>query len=307
MGWQSDELSSQRASCIPPLRSLPIEKITSQNPTLQAIFPLSSTLNIIRTLDPSLTPIPNATTFGTGGSAYAQLFYAGVEQFYCHADSCTQNTKQGNTDWNCQNLQCTCRSKTNFCGGGQTDLSGAINGLGGNLTISCGTVDTSTNTATCGFKQSTLQSLFGSQGLTLNGCSFGECVRQSVIDSGGNATSTGDQTGKAPLNGGVIAGLAVVGTFVFLALLLLVYGVIMQRKVRKSGSGDLAGIQVGVEWTNVSYIVPGSGRGLFKKRGLATITDDKAVLDNVTGKVPAGSMMAILGPSGTYRRNHSMI
>ena len=121
-----------------------------------------------------------------------------------------------------------------------------------------------------------------------------------MIDSGGSATSTGDQTGKAPLGGGVIAGLAVVGSLAFLALLLLVYGMVMQRKIRKGGSSDPAGIQVGVEWTNVSYVVPGSGHGLFKKRGLANVTNDKAVLDNVTGKVPAGSMMAILGPSGTY-------
>jgi len=271
------------------------------NPTLQAVYPLSSTLNILRTLNPSLTPIPNATAFGPGGSAYAQLFYAGVEQFYCYADSCTQDTKQGSADWNCQNLQCTCRPKTTFCGGGQLDLTGAINSLNGTLIISCGTVDVSTNTATCQFKQSTLQSLFGSQGLTLNGCSFGECVRQSVIDTAGNATSTGNQTGKAPLNGGVTAGLAVVGSLAFFALLLLVYGMIMQRKIRKGGSSDLAGIQVGVEWSSISYTVPGSGHGLFKrpgKSGLANVTNDKTVLDNVTGKVPAGSMMAILGPSG---------
>lgn len=90
-----------------------------QNPTLQAIFPAQANLNILRTLQPGLTPLPNVTGFGSAGSVYAQLFYAGVEQFYCTANSCSQTVSgEASADWTCSNLQCTCRTNTSFCGGG---------------------------------------------------------------------------------------------------------------------------------------------------------------------------------------------
>ncbi|KAG5643567.1 hypothetical protein DXG03_000662 [Asterophora parasitica] len=277
-----------------------------QNPTLQAIYPLDSTLNIIRTLQPSLTPIPNTTAYGSAGNVYAQLFYAGVEQFYCQADSCTQTLADGAANWNCQNLSCTCREGTTFCGGVPTlSLTKTINSLGGSLDIDCDAVDNSTDTATCHFNQEVLRTLFPPSGLALNGCTFGECVRQSVIDTGGNGTdtNTGENGGKS-ISGGVIAGLAVVGALVFLALAFLLLGCAKQRKARSAVSGDNGGIQVGLEWEAISYTVPGSSSasilgGLRKRRGQpAEVNDDKVVLDNVSGMVQAGQMMAILGPSG---------
>ncbi|KAH9972022.1 hypothetical protein BJV74DRAFT_953946 [Russula compacta] len=60
------------------------------NPTLQSVFPHSLTLMILRTLNTSLTPQPNSTSFGPSGSAYAQLWYDGVDQFYCAATGCSQ-------------------------------------------------------------------------------------------------------------------------------------------------------------------------------------------------------------------------
>lgn len=276
------------------------------NPTLQAIFPLDSTLNIIRTLQPSLTPIPNATAFGSAGTIHAQLFYAGVEQFFCQADSCNQTLGNGGASakWACQNLRCTCREGTTFCGGvPSSNLVKTINGLSGFLDIDCGSVDSSTKTATCHFNQQVLQGLFPPSGLTLNGCSFGECVRQSVIDNGGNGTDTSStDVGGKSLSGGVIAGLAVVGGLVFLALAFLLFGCIKQRKARMAKFGDNVGIQVGVEWDAISYTVPGSsGAGILgtlrRRRGAGNV-DDKAVLDSVSGNVQAGQMMAVLGPSG---------
>ncbi|KAF9464628.1 hypothetical protein BDZ94DRAFT_1256193 [Collybia nuda] len=275
------------------------------NPTLQAIYPLTSTLNIIRTLQPSLTPVPNATAFGSAGSVYAHLFYAGVEQFYCAADSCVQNLGSGgdSTDWSCQNLQCTCRPGTTFCGGTVgSNLTNTINGLSGTLGIDCGVVNTTTNTATCNFKQTTLQGLFGLKGLTLNGCSFGECVRQSVIDSNGNVTDTPTEEHMTkPLSGGVIAGLAVVGGLLFVSLLLLLWGCFKQKAARRTRSDDDSGIHVSVEWDNLSYSVLSPDKtawinSLRRQRGASN--DDKVVLDSVSGRVQAGQMMAILGPSG---------
>ncbi|KIK59076.1 hypothetical protein GYMLUDRAFT_44816 [Collybiopsis luxurians FD-317 M1] len=267
------------------------------NPTLKAIYPLSSTLNIIRTLDPSLSPIPNTTSFGSVGSLFAQLFYDGEEQFYCKAGSCAQDTN----NWSCQNLACTCRTNTTFCGGvPSTDLTATINNLTGILNIDCGDIDNSTQQATCNFKQATIATVFGPDGLLLNGCSFGECIRQSVLDSSGtNSTTTStSSSAKSSLGGGVIAGLAVVGSLLLIAVLFLIFGWFAQRRARRSGYDKSATGNVAVQWTDVSYIVPASTNSLWRKRSSSGFNDDKVILDSVSGYVKPGQMMAILGPSG---------
>ncbi|KIL68502.1 hypothetical protein M378DRAFT_158303 [Amanita muscaria Koide BX008] len=275
------------------------------NPTLQAIYPLDSYLNIMRTVQPSLTPLPNTTSFGGAGTAYVQLFYAGVEQFYCEADSCTQqalNQTQGATSWTCPNLHCTCRSGTSFCGAvSSTNLTATINSLDGTLEIDCQGVDNATQTATCNFKQTLLNSLFGSDGLALQGCTFGECVRQSVIDSSTIANASSPAAGTS-LSGGVIAGLVVVGALVLLSLLFLLWGLYRQRLVRKAGYNHDHGRRATLEWANVSYIVPrtaGITTWITSWTGDARYcSDDRTIVDSVSGRVQAGQMMAILGPSG---------
>jgi len=276
----------------------------SQNPTVQSVYPLPMTLNILRTLQPSLTPIPNVTGFGAAGSIYAQLWYAGVEQFYCQANSCKQvlaSKNQNTTNWNCHNLQCTCISDTTLCGGpSELNLNSTINGLTGDITVSCSGLNSS-NTATCAFQQSVLQSIFGASGLSLSDCSFGECVQQSVIDesssSGPDVTNT-----KKELDGGVIAGLVVVCVLLLLALVLLVLGLLKQKKMRKgavnNATKETSG-GIGVVWTDLSYVIPGAGsRNWLGKKRLEGFSDDKVILDGLSGTVLPGQMMAILGPSG---------
>lgn len=171
--------------------------------------------------------------------------------------------------------------------------------LSGSLTVSCNA------NSSCSFGQSLLDTLFGANGLSLSPCSFGECVRQSVIDSSSNTTTS--NTGTKSTNGldvGVIAGLAVVGGLVAIALLFLILGCLSQRRARKAVSNHLT--ERGgypLEWNDITYIIPseGAGRRSFfrtEKSGQTT-TDDKVILDNVSGRVDPGQMMAILGPSGT--------
>ena len=281
--------------------------ILGQNPTLQALFPLSSTLNILRTLNPSLTPVPNVTGFGSAGSVYAQLLYAGVEQFYCSAHSCTQSldNSTGGADWTCTDLACTCVANATFCSGEET-LTSIIDGLSGQLIISCD-APASDSTASCAFKQATIDSVFGSSGLTLTGCVYGECVAQNVIDDvTNNGTGSGGSASKdKSLSGGVIAGLAVVGGLILLALLVLAYGFWEQRRARKAGSKSSSRSGgVSVQWSDLSYFVPQNGSGWFggslrNRRGRRDLSDQKVILDSVSGRVRPGEIMAVMGPSGT--------
>lgn len=105
-------------------------------PTLQALFPLSSTLTITRSLNASLTPggedaLKQASLAYGNGLVYAQLWYDGVEQFFCKANGCTQTVSSASgssvngSNWNCPSLVCTCRNGTDFCGG-QGVVSGFI-------------------------------------------------------------------------------------------------------------------------------------------------------------------------------------
>jgi ABC-type multidrug transport system fused ATPase/permease subunit len=204
---------------------------------------------------------------------------------------------------------CTCRPGATFCGG-VLDLTTTINTLGGTLVVSCAAPDSTTNAAQCDFQQSVLQSLFGASGLSLSGCTFGECVRQSVIDVAGTSSPSGNGTSKSSFGGGVIAGLAVVGSLVVFALLFLVYGIVKRRQARKSGPsagmGKTGGVSV--QWDNVNYAIPYLHRpwagynmsNLFGRKGYdgkGTLSE-KTVLGGVSGRVEPGQMMAILGPSG---------
>ncbi|KAI0373206.1 hypothetical protein BV20DRAFT_963012 [Pilatotrama ljubarskyi] len=275
-----------------------------KNPTLQTIFPGQSTLTVSRTLNASFTPLPNVTAFGPSGSVYAQLFFNGVEQFYCTADSCTQDLDSGDggADWNCENLKCTCRPGTSFCGAVKmTDLSGIINTLSGGLGISCNAPSADNNTATCAFKQDVINQVFGLSGLTLSGCTFGECIAQSTLNTlSGKADPNDSSSGGSSLSGGVIAGLAVVGGLVALALFFLLLGLRAQRRARKQGAGSLDRTGgAAVVWSDVSYIVPQYDHDSWFRRRRANDPDNqKVVLDNVSGRVVPGEVMAILGPSG---------
>lgn len=185
-----------------------------------------------------------------------------------------------------------------------SNLTDTIDGLSDDLTIGCDALDPDNGTATCSFQQSVLTSLFGSGGLLLSDCVFGECVAQGIIDTDGGTTTSDDTSGSGTqLSSGVIAGLAVVGGLVGLILFGLSVGLLNQRKVRKTGGKTIGGGRehegVAVDWRDLRYVVRGSGgkNWLSRKRNTAL---DKVVLYGVSGKVGPGQMMGILGPSGTW-------
>ncbi|KAF8129291.1 hypothetical protein EV363DRAFT_1432686 [Boletus edulis] len=180
------------------------------------LYSQRSVLNIQRTFNASLSPLKNVS--GTvlspnrSPTVYAQLFYSGVEQFFCTASSCTQSST----------------STTDLF---YSTVSITINSLSGPLTIACD------NTNNCHFQQEIINGLFGSSGLPLQGCTYGECVTQTVIDSSNGTSMSGQTTGSSPLSPGVIAGLAVVGGLVGIGLVAVVWGWILRRAAILGPSG----------------------------------------------------------------------
>jgi ABC-type nitrate/sulfonate/bicarbonate transport system ATPase subunit len=207
--------------------------------------------------------------------------------------------------WSCSSLQCTCRPGTAFCGGGSLDLTTTIDGLNGDLALACDPLSAS-RTASCSLQQSVLESVFGSSGLSLTGCTFGECVQQGVIDTTTGGSSN-DGGGGTSLSGGVIGGLAAVGGLIALALFGLLIGWWTRRKQRRLGAGYISGGKgqhgaFAVEWSDVSYVVPlGSGTGSWSLLGGTKAVDNaKVILDGISGRVEPGQLLGILGPSGAH-------
>lgn len=290
-------------------------------PTIQSLFPQPITLSMTRALNSSKTPAGASTLKTAGmssndGEIWAQVWYQGHEQFYCHASGCNQTVTNGtsSSEWVCPELACICPPGTTFCTGvAGSILGGIITGVKGPLTVDCDT------TGACGFKQKDLNGFFGANGLPLSSCKYGECVQQFVISQSEGIHAAIISNGG--LSGGVIAGLAVVGAFLLLVLAILIWGLIARSKARKrvsDGSLEKRG-GVGVSWSGVGYEVHAHGRGAYAaivgwlrgfdtprrrakleaEKGIAPGPNGgKVILQNCFGNVPAGSMLAVLGPSG---------
>ena len=210
--------------------------------------------------------------------------------------------------WSCSSLQCTCRPGAAFCGGGSLNLTNTIDSLNGDLTLACDP-PSSSGTASCNFQQSLLESVFGSSGLSLTGCTFGECVRQGVIDTSSDTSSNAGGGGGNSLSGGVIGGLATVGALIALALFGLFVGWWTRRKQRRLGAAYIGGGGKGqhggfaVEWSDISYVMPqahGSGSWLPLGGKTKAVDNGKVILDGISGRVEPGQLLGILGPSGAH-------
>lgn len=193
-------------------------------------------------------------------------------------------------------FRCTCIPGTAFCGGGDIDLANTINGLSGTISVTCDAAGTS-----CAFKQSVLQTLFGSNGLSLSGCKHGECVRASNIATISASLSTSSIGGGNSLSPGVIGGLVVLGGIVLSLLALLGLGFVSQRKARRQPINladvdeDKAAGAAGVRWGALGYALPAPARSWIPGRPRR---NGRIILDNLGGNVEGGQLCAILGPSG---------
>ncbi|ORX40047.1 hypothetical protein BD324DRAFT_616077 [Kockovaella imperatae] len=289
---------------------------------LHQLYAGSWTLSITRTLNASRTPgglttLDAAKLMGGDSHGYAQLWYDGVEQFYCQASQCDQVTTPGSagrngSTWTCSTLNCTCLTDATLC----KDLSSKIDTLVGPLTVDC----SGTDYGNCTFLTPFLESFFGPSGLGLSSCSFGECVQQYVIDQALGISEAVSYATK--LSGGVIAGLAVVGVLLLVIIVLLIWAWMIQRKARKNMTHDgqipkNAGARVA--WSGVTYEVKAAGVSHWDRlvtwakgsgsAGNSTAASSergdglgpaggKIVLSDSCGDLPVGGFACILGPSG---------
>ncbi|KAG8788268.1 hypothetical protein FRC16_001422, partial [Serendipita sp. 398] len=292
-------LSDGAITCSKSLRVYGVGQMSCSvnNPTIGALYPGKTTLNIVRNLDSSKALAPDVTSFGPTKSVYAQLWYEGEEEFFCTAENCDANDGDTSSDWTCHDLKCNCRTNATFCGAiPATSIKNVIDTLKGDLQIKCSNQDD--GTISCSFLQETINSVFGSAGLPMSNCQLGECVAQSVIDSTTNPTSTAASSTKSELSGGVVAGLAVVGVLILGFIAMFLWGWIVQRKARQSaGSTTIKSGGVTLRWSAINYSVPTSHSGLFKK-SKANAVGERHILNDLYGEVRPGELLAILGPSG---------
>ncbi len=151
--------------------------------------------------------------------------------------------------------------------------------------------------------------------MTLQDCEFGECVDQYVIDQAQGIIGISN-TGGSGLTGGVIAGLAVVGAIILIALLILLWGFALRRKAQKRPYivGSDKGRGAGLEWVGVGYQIGGrSGmnaalarfgawaKGTGGRKGRSN-PEGRMVLEGITGRLPVGGFCCVLGPSGQLER-----
>lgn len=295
-------------------------------PMLQGVFPGETKVTLTRFMNSSSSPGGEATFQKTkqisgASEAYMQLWYNGKQQFACHLTECNQTVLDGASNWHCPGLKCHCFAGTDMCGsdgksGGNSQVSSIVSSLGLNENTLVGPVDINCKPGgDCSFQQKFLNML-GPEGLPLKGCRMGECVNQYVIDQAHGITHLHSDSS---LSGGVIAGLAVVGAFALLALLVLVWGLAKRRKARKAPAGSLMKTGgVAVSWSGVGYRVRGyNRRGWYNRivgwlRGFGDVPTSRSaspngeegtgnadvVLHDVCGELPPGGFCAILGPSG---------
>lgn len=141
-------------------------------------------------------------------------------------------------------------------------------------------------------------------------CTFGECVRQYVMDEALGLLSDSNGGGDG-LGRGIIAGLAVVGALLALTLAAFLLGYYRQRQARTRplvendeglfGGGPKRG--VGMAWNGVGYVVRQNPAIVARLLGAIGIRkkgkgDGRVVLDNVSGRLSPGGFCCILGPSG---------
>ncbi|ORX57394.1 hypothetical protein DM01DRAFT_1334019 [Hesseltinella vesiculosa] len=212
-----------------------------------------------------------------------QFWVDEIESFYCHLDTCDFHQEHGYdrnvTKYQCKNINCRCIKDEFLCGkDGSIDLTDMLKDeIKGPASFNC-------VGPKCSFSEPAMDDLisaiFGDDSIFLD-CNSGECLHYTMVP--------GFERPDRPINWTMIVS-GMVGVAVFLMLV----GCVVWYFAKKSSGGQyiqLADDEAGklmAEHTPTSLIFDHVGYQV----------GSRTILDNATGLVRPGEVMAIMGPSG---------
>ncbi|CAO1615173.1 unnamed protein product [Sympodiomycopsis kandeliae] len=214
-------------------------------------------------------------------------------------------------------------------------LAPVINSLNGTFEVPCNYIDdlsASKATTSCQFKAGQLTSLLGSAGVPLENCRFGSCMLVDQLSHGWNAAQTSSPSSSQHVSGPIAGGIAVLSALLAALAGLLICGMIQRHRASfRTARRDIDPL-VGLKWENVNYSLgkPTSSRALsdwmhpvkrsrkdqeaveyelnsnissnaYHRGGLTgsdVLNRSGSIIRGLSGTVPPGHLVAILGPSG---------
>ncbi|KDQ08706.1 hypothetical protein BOTBODRAFT_37700 [Botryobasidium botryosum FD-172 SS1] len=214
-----------------------------------------------------------------------QFWIGKVESFYCALDTCTSNVevgyKRNTTQYACDNIKCSCIPGKMLCGeAGSIDISDFLTEeIKGPAKFSCQSGNG------CKFEEPSMNNLindiFGDQYITLN-CDGGECLHYTQVP-GYQPPARPDNSKWVALSAAV-AGLIFVATFAGLWY-------IGRTNPHPDGFIRLPADETSKLMTDH---VPAS----LHFSDISYTLGSRTILDNISGSVKPGELLAIMGASG---------
>ncbi|KZV94696.1 hypothetical protein EXIGLDRAFT_739854 [Exidia glandulosa HHB12029] len=222
----------------------------------------------------------------TSESCTFQFWIASVESFYCALDECKSSfevdykSKSNTTRYDCAHLKCNCIADRMLCGqDGSVNIDDFLaEEIKGPAQFTC-----KTGSGGCTFEEDAMNelitSIFGDPYITLD-CDGGECVHYSQIPGYIIPPRPGYSFDALWISAGVAGG-------IFLAALLLLWYLARPDEGRiKLAASDASKL--------ISDHVPAS----LHFSNLSYSLGEHTILDNITGAVKPGQVLAIMGASG---------
>ncbi|KAF9555143.1 hypothetical protein CPC08DRAFT_744300 [Agrocybe pediades] len=215
-----------------------------------------------------------------------QFWVAQVESFYCALDECSSTVKPGydtnTTTYACEKIKCSCIPGRFICGeNGSVDITDFLKDeIKGPASFSCKTKQG------CRFEEPAMNDLidqmFGDAYITLQ-CEGGECLHYSQVP-GYIRPPKPDNTQKIAFS--------VAGAFLFVLLASL----ILWYSGRTHKGGDFS--QIRLPENEASKLMMDHVPASLYFSGITYTLGNRTILDNISGCVKPGQVMAIMGASG---------
>ncbi|KAJ2698789.1 FAD-dependent urate hydroxylase [Coemansia sp. IMI 209128] len=289
--------------------------------------------DLSRYLPEGVTP---KMTFGcnkNSSSCDAQFWVNGKEAFYCDLDRCNIGTwgAASTASIACQRMKCSCIPGRFLCGNYGLDISSVLNEIEGPVDIKCH----DDGFSNCFIRESaikrTLTSIIGDDAINMM-CSVGQCVHYSQIPG---YQKISHETSKSNMLVGIATSLLTVYLVLKLIQKLVLsqdvssIGVpgaresIVQTQGSHVGAGNwplgkseasneissmmVNSLKTTVSFRDVCYLIPAQGPDLVSHSTTSqpqsgstngSVDNYVKVLNNISGCVHSGEILAILGASG---------